>query len=99
MAQTISSQRYIDHSIVEAKRADADYAAQFVRIMIDGVEYDVVVDGHHSIAAAKADGVDVDWEWAADEIVQEAERDGEAFLAAHHCGDDWYDIETGLTIW
>ena len=97
--KTISSQRYTDPVIVQAKRDSGDYVAQFVRVTVDGVEYNVVVDGHHSVAAAKADGVDVEWELAHDMLQREAARDGAPFLEQHHGGDDYYDIDTGLTIW
>lgn len=97
--QTISSQRYVDEAIVAAKREAADYAAQYVVVSVDGDEYAVVVDGHHSIAAAKADGAEIEWEPAGAEIDAEAARDGIAFLEAHHNGDDWYDVETGELVW
>ena len=97
--QTISSQRYVDPAIVAEKQAAEDYVAQYAIVEIDGEEYRVVVDGHHSIAAAKADGVPAEWETAHPEVMAEAALDGEAFLAAHHYGDDYYDIETGLNVW
>ena len=99
MSQTISSQRYVDPAIVAEKQAAEDYVAQYAIVEIDGEEYRVVVDGHHSIAAAKADGAPVEWETAHPEVMVEAARDGEAFLAAHHFGDDYYDVETGLNVW
>lgn len=99
MATTISSQRYLDPAIVSAKSAIQDYTAYYVTVRVDGVEYDVVLDGHHSLAAAKQDGADVEWEHLKD-MQREADRMGaEDFLAAHHLGDDYYDIETGLGVW
>lgn len=97
--QTISSQRYLDDAIVQAKRDAEDYAVQVVFVVVDGERYRVVVDGHHSLAAAKADGVKPEYELAARELVAEAKRDGIAFLEAHHGGDDYYDVETGLNVW
>lgn len=99
MATTISSQRYLDPAIVAAKSATRDYTAYYVTVRVGEVEYDVVLDGHHSLAAAKQDAADVEWEHLED-MQREADRMGaEDFLAAHHLGDDYYDIETGLGVW
>lgn len=95
----ISSQRYLDPAIVAAKAAAQDYSAQYVTVDVDGITYAVVLDGHHSLAAAKQAGVDVEWEHLED-MQREADRMGaEDFLAAHHLGDDYYDVETGLGVW
>jgi predicted acyl esterase len=96
----ISSQRYTDPTIVAAKRADRDYAVQLVSVEVEGEEY-MVVDGHHSLAAARADGVEPEWEElpASHELAQEARRDGELFLEAHHSGDDYYNVVSGLNVW
>ncbi len=102
--KTISSQRYIDDETVETKRAAADYEV-FVSpsFEIDGETYRVVLDGHHSLEAAKLDGVEPTY------IEQDAtdnDRIGllnagnvEDFLAATHMGDDYYDIATGHDVW
>ena len=53
----ISSQRYIDNDRVEEKRANSDYTASVYTLEYDDIEYRIVVDGHHSIEAARRDGV------------------------------------------
>lgn len=102
--RTLSSQRYLDPSIVAAKRAAGDYTAHRVEITIDGEELYVVIDGHHSIAAAKADGVDVAWEDEGGEIQHSADaavEDGTEldWMAERQMDDEWYDIETGRLAW
>lgn len=102
--KTISSQRYIDDSIVKAKREAADYEV-FVSpsFEIDGDEFRVVLDGHHSLAAAREDGEEpVFIEYSASEhdaICLLESGDLEGFLQATHMGDDYYNIETGKDIW
>lgn len=56
----ITNQSYIDPDIVNAKRVIGDYCVQVSPVFTDavsGVQYRVVIDGHHSLAAARADGV------------------------------------------
>lgn len=55
----ITSQHHIDDEIVAAKIAAGDFEVQVSPAFeIDGVEYRVVTDGHHSLAAALEAGVD-----------------------------------------
>ena len=96
--RTISSQTYRDPAIVAAKRAAKDYAAQYVEIEVDGEWYRVVMDGHHSLEAAKMDGAEVVWELHR-EFQREADRTGPfSFLTEHCWGDDYCDIETGYPV-
>lgn len=97
----ISSQRFTDPAVVEEKRCARDYAVQLVPVEVEGAAYLVVVDGHHSLAAAKADGAEPEWEVLspAHELSQHARRDPETFLEASHLGDDYYDVSTGRNVW
>jgi hypothetical protein len=97
--RTISSQKYLDESIVEKKRENEDYVAFYVIVEIEDEEYRVVVDGHHSIAAAKADGVKIEWELATQELVNFAASNPDDFMLQHQLDSDWYDIKTGLNVW
>lgn len=105
MNRTISSQRYVDHEIVEGKRRARDYAAQRVTVTIDGETLYVVVDGHHSVRAAKLDnGGAVQWEAGPDEVQREARRASEDgtihdWMAQQQGDCDWYDITTGSDAW
>ncbi len=98
-ANLISSQRFLDDEIVEAKRAAEDYTVAVAQVVVDGVEYQVVVDGHHSMAAAKADGVAVDFEACHPESQAHANRDPLGFLEQNHAGDDYYFVATGHLVW
>lgn len=98
----ISSQRYLDDVTVQEKRAARDYVVTLSpEFEINGVVMQAVIDGHHSLAAARADGV-------APEImvitVQEDDRiallDGsiDDYLEACYMDSDWYDVKTGKAV-
>lgn len=55
----VSNQRHRDPAIVAAKRQAQDYTVQVSPLFVDedGTRYRIVIDGHHSLEAAKADGV------------------------------------------
>ncbi|WP_372374198.1 hypothetical protein ACDI10_09785 [Vreelandella venusta] len=101
---TISSQRYIDEDIVEAKQGAADYEV-FVSpsFEVDGLVLRVVLDGHHSLAAAlENDEEPVFTEYDStehDAICLLEAGDVEGFLQVTHMGDDYYNIETGKDVW
>lgn len=101
---TISSQRYIEDSIVEAKKEAADYDVFVSPVFeIDGQEMRVVLDGHHSLAAAIENGEEpIFTEYDATEhdaicLLEAGDVDG--FLMAVHMGDDYYNVFTGSDIW
>jgi len=62
-----------------------------------------VLDGHHSLAAAKEDGVSPEFvEYDAtehDAICLLESGDIEGFLKATHMGDDYYNVDTGKDVW
>ncbi len=96
--RTISSQSFRHPAVVAEKRAAKDYAVQFVEVEVDGEEFRVVVDGHHSLEAATLDGATV--EWVRSPMQAEADRMGaEAFLSAHRLDCDYHDVTTGYPIW
>lgn len=93
----ISSQKYINQETVEAKISASDYTVILFRI---SDEMDMVVDGHHSLEAAKQAGVDPVFEYAEGTfdiaLRQELECLGlDDFLTQHYMDSDWYDVETG----
>lgn len=104
MARIISSQHYLNDQTVEDKRAVSDYEVMLSPVFeIDGEAFQVVIDGHHSLAAAKADGVEPVYYEA---TIQDSDRvalivrgEIEDFLAASHMDGDWYDISTGRAVW
>lgn len=94
----ISSQRYLDDQTVELKRQEKDYTVTLSPVfVVDGQEYQTVIDGHHSLAAAKQDGAQPIYSIATS---QECDRVGlletsvDDYLTLSYMDSDWYDIET-----
>jgi hypothetical protein len=101
MTTKISSQRHLDDEIVASKCAAKDYEVTLGKvIVVDGAEYQVVIDGNHSLAAARADGVEPVYRQA---TVIECDREGieavQQYLEAHWIDSDYYDVETGINVW
>lgn len=92
----ISSQRYIDDQTVETKKqeliGEESVNIPVVDIEVDGIEYSVVVDGHHTMAAAKELGIAINFE----HIEDSEGLTGIKFLEARYIDSDYYDIETGI---
>lgn len=57
--QIVSNQRFIDPTIVAEKLAARDFTVQVTPIFVgaDGARFRIIVDGHHSLAAARQAGV------------------------------------------
>lgn len=106
-AQIISSQDYLDEDIVEAKRLARDFdvllSPEFV---YEGRTFQVVLDGHHSLEAARrsrkkprfftAKPADVE----SFDLVERGDEGVAEFLRCHYNGADWYNIATrGPVTW
>lgn len=104
MVKTISSQRFIDDSIVADKIAsdDFDVIVSPVFTLEDGTEVRVILDGHHSYHAAIEAGEQP-------EFIEASTRDHDAvglildgrideFLEVTHMGSDYYDVATGFDL-
>lgn len=95
----ISSQRYLDDDIVQTKRETRDYVVTVSpEFEIDGVVMQAMIDGHHSLAAAKADGVEPEFVVATtlqDDRIGLIERSVKDYLEVCYIDTDWYDIATG----
>lgn len=92
----ISTQQYIDWEIVESKmQAIADVDAVVIPCyyvgVIDGVEYAMQADGHHTLTAARELGKAVKFN-----VIDDPEGlSGEELLEARHSGEgDYYNVET-----
>lgn len=90
----ISSQHHIDWEIVEEKM-EALKDAKSVEIPcwdigeINGKEYAIMADGHHTMAAARELGIEINFA-----IEEEPEGlTGETALEAHWNDGDWYIVE------
>lgn len=101
---TVSSQRFLDDAIVERKVEDGDFEVLVSpEFEFDGQAMRVVLDGHHSFAAAKQAGTSPVYVTATqqehDAVALIERGEIEDFLAVTHMGDDYYDIETGHDVW
>ena len=99
----ISSQNYIDDDIVTEKIDNNDYEVLISpSFEIDGKFYSVLLDGHHSLAAARASGVEPVIEKATiqDDHNISLLEDGliDDYLEVHYIDTDWYDIDTGVNV-
>lgn len=96
----ITSQLFRDDARVEAKRADRDYAVQYVELECEGETLHLVIDGHHSHEAAKLDGVEPEWVEVTADYASEIEHlGGLGFCDAHDAGEGWWELETGQPAW
>ena len=91
----ISSQHYLDFEIIEKKMEELKNVKSVVIPFsyvgfIDGEEYAAQVDGHHTLAAARELGIDVEFD-----VNEDSEGlTGETLLDARYIDGDWYNVET-----
>ncbi|TWD58117.1 hypothetical protein FB480_101872 [Agrobacterium vitis] len=104
MAHIISAQEFRDEAVVAEKIANQDFTVFLSPVFeIDGEEYQVVLDGHHSYQAAIEAGVEPDFE------VQTATQNDtigllnagniEDFLTANVVDSEYRHIATGAYVW
>jgi len=99
-AQLISPQDYLDDDIVDEKSKAADYEVQISpEFEVAGKKFRVILDGHHSLAAAIQDGVDPEF---IEQTIQDNDTiaildrgDIDEFLEAVGQGDDYRNRITG----
>ncbi|WP_148716512.1 hypothetical protein [Chitinolyticbacter meiyuanensis] len=101
---TVSSQHYLNEDIVAEKIAAADFEVVVSPVFeFDGKTLRVVLDGHHSLSAAKeagAEAVFVEATRTSNDTVALIEAGQlEAFLEATWIDGDYYDVETGESVW
>ena len=98
----ITSQRFLDETIVEEKQSTGDYEVMISpEFEIDGEKFAVILDGHHSYEAAKRDGFDPDFFQATlqdSDNIALIDEDVELFLEAVYIDSDYYDAETGIDL-
>jgi len=102
-AQLISSQGYLDDDTVDQKSANKDYHVQVSpEFEVDGDNYRVITDGHHSLSAAIQDGVTPNFHEQSsrenDHIAALEKGDVDLFLQQTHQGDDWRNRVTGKSV-
>lgn len=92
----ISSQHYINAEIINEKvdQLNAEGATKVIIPCyyvgeIDGEEYAIQADGHHTLAAARELGLNIEFE-----VEEDPEGlEGEDLLDARYNDCDWYDVE------
>lgn len=89
-----SAQSYRNESIVEEKRENKDYAVKVAYIADDENMIAILVDGHHSLEAAKIDGVNPEIE-----IVESEYKSLEEYVIAFGDLSNPVNIESGKEIW
>ncbi len=103
MAKLVSTQRHLSEEIVSAKRAAGDYVVSLSPAFdLFGEMVQLVMDGHHSYAAAIADGVEPEFVELtvadSDTIALLIDGSVEDFLTATYIDSDPYDLRTGLDL-
>lgn len=98
----ISSQRFLDRSLVARKAATFKvFVVRTVDVELRGRQYTVLLDGHHSLAAARVRGIEPCWR-RHDKTERMAMRMGaEAFakmLINNLTDSDWYFVESGYVV-
>ncbi len=104
MAYIISAQEYRNEEVVAEKVAAQDFTVFLSPIFeIDGEEYQVVLDGHHSYAAAIEAGVEPEFEVQTkrdnDTIALLEQGRIEDFLELHIIDGEYRHIATGNAVW
>lgn len=102
--QTISSQSFIDEDIVAEKIANEDFEVQVSPAFeVAGEVVRVVMDGHHSLEAARQAGVEpifVEQDATDNDKISLINQGAfEAFLEVAYVDCDYYNIETGASVW
>ena len=93
--KVVSSQHYINWSTVEDKMNEIS-GSEYVEIPcyeigeVDGEEFAIQADGHHTMAAARELGIEVRFVFTA----EPEGLTGEAALDAHWNDGDWYDVKS-----
>ena len=101
MSRLITSQSYLDGVTVARKRRTSDYNVLLSpKFYVDGIGYQIVMDGHHALAAAKLDGVAPRFSIASkdDRLVGLIEVDLEMFLLNAITDDLFFDVDNGQYI-
>lgn len=99
--KVISSQRYLDYGIVDAKAEEIKNETVIILPVINsglkdntGEELFILVDGHHRKEAAEELGIEVEYE----EVENEHGVEGDELLEACYNDSDWYYVKNGALV-
>jgi hypothetical protein len=87
-------QSYIDELIVEEKQENKDYEITVERMDDDGEMIAILVDGNHSLEAAKRDGVEPEIE-----VVESSHKSLEEYVESFGDLSNPVNIITGRDLW
>lgn len=98
----ISSQRFIDYSIVDEKIEEIKDCVSITLPIINaemtdlnGEDLFILTDGHHRKEAAEELGIEVNYE----EVANDHYVTGVELLNQCYCDSDWYYVENGKLVW
>ena len=91
----ISSQHFVDWNIIEKKMEEIKDMSKVIIPCsyvgyIDGIEYAMQNNGHHTLAAARELGIEVEFVTEPDS----EDLEGENLLEQRYNDGDWYNVET-----
>ena len=99
----ISCQRYLDKcKVIDKATRFKNFIVTVYPIILRGVQYTVVIDGHHNLAAAKMVGIEPDYRPAGKMFLRIvntlSEREREAHFINNLTDCDYYYVETGEVV-
>lgn len=104
MARLITSQHHLNEEIIAEKATNEDFdVVVSPEFTVDGEAYQVILDGHHSFAAALEAGQEPDITVASprehDAVALLESGDIETFLTAVYMDGEYIDATTHNAIW
>ena len=92
-----TAQSYLNEAIIEEKRTKKDYHAKYAIFNDDGVDVNMLIDGHHSLEAAKRDNVSPILELTKNNFGKNYTL--EQFVKSFNDLSNPVNIETGEELW
>ncbi|HDS7795538.1 TPA: chromosome partitioning protein ParB [Raoultella ornithinolytica] len=101
--QLISSQRYLNMDIVnERGQRFKRFIVNVHPVVLRGVQYTILMDGHHNYAAAKLAGIEPDYRPAGKKVMKiingMSPREQEALFINNVTDSNYYYVETGEVV-
>lgn len=101
--QLISSQLYLNRKIVNGRvQRFKRFIVSVHPIILRGVQYTILMDGHHNYAAAKIAGVEPDYRPIPKKVLrilgEMSEREREAFFINNITDSHYYYVATGEVV-
>lgn len=94
LEEVYTPQSFLDLKMVEEKRRNKDYIIKIAKFDDDGEDVWILIDGHHSLHAAKIDGVK-----PIIEIIKPTEKTLERYVTAFGDLSNPMNVMTGNDLW